>query len=58
MISLIKIGALILNGELYRVSLDILLHDFCTFRIFHTVSSKVMPKQLATIVEVMFFKGF
>ena len=40
------------------MSLDILLHDFCTFRIFHTVSSKVMSKQLATIVEVMFLRDF
>ena len=26
---------LIRNGELYRVSLEILLHDFCTFGIFY-----------------------
>ena len=59
-ISVIKIGicALILNGELYRVSLEILLHDFCSFGIFYTVSSKAMSKQLATIVEVIFLKGF
>ena len=59
-ISLIKISiwVFILNGELHRVSLEILLHDFCTFGIFYIFSIKVMSKQLATIVEVIFFKGF
>ena len=59
-ISVIKIGicVLILNGKPYRVSLEILLHDFCAFEIFSFVSSKVMSKQLANIVEVTFFKGF
>ena len=58
MISVIKIGicVLILHGELYTVSLEILLPDFCTFGIFYFVSSKVMSKQLAAIVEVIFFK--
>ena len=43
MISVIKnsICVLILNGELYRVSLEILLHDVCTFGIFFIVSRLV-----------------
>ena len=59
-IGLIKISiwVFILNAELHRVSLEILLHDFCTFGIFYIFSIKVMSKQLATIVEVIFFKGF
>ena len=42
MLTVIKIGicALKLDGELYRVSLEILLHDFLTFRIFYIASSK------------------
>ena len=40
-IGVIGICVLILNGELYRVSLEILLHDFCAFRIFYIVSSLV-----------------
>ena len=47
-----------LNGELYRLSLEILLHDFCTFEVFYIVSSKVVSQQLATIVEVIFLKDF
>ena len=57
-ICVVKTGicVLILHGELYRVSLEILLHDFCTFGIFYFVSSKVMSKQPAAIVELIFFK--
>ena len=42
-ISVIKIGicVLILNGELCRVPLEILLRDVCTFGICYIVSSLV-----------------